>query len=186
MKERDITALLKKGSLDSEIEYERALVADKSLRLLAKEDPLLNEYRTKIRNLIMEYESKHWTDENAITKQQLLENEWAEELAEREQEFLKRRRLIILSKLNEFDLKQKDLGLILGHNKSYTSELMNGIRAFSMIDLITIHLLFKIELNDLIFTGLTIDEQKRLRASLDKVDSKKFGLEKDSLALVRA
>jgi hypothetical protein len=77
-------------------------------------------------------------------------------------------------------LSQNDFGALLGHHKSYTSELLNGIRPFSQRDLILIHRLLKIDLADLIFVLIPAEAQKRIElcvANLEKVKLKRNGLE---------
>jgi len=99
--------------------------------------------------------------------------------------FINRRKKIIKQKLKGYGLTQQDLGVILGHNnKSYISELMNGIIPFSMKDLINIHRILKIELKDLVPTFLSHDERVRIKNSIDKLSSPKVKLNKDDLALV--
>jgi transcriptional regulator with XRE-family HTH domain len=78
---------------------------------------------------------------------------------------------LIIAKLKKHDLNQNDLAEILAHSKSYTSELINSIRSFSMNDLIIIHRLFNIELEDLIFTDISAETKKRINATLEKVAS---------------
>ena len=56
----NIKKLLEKGVIKNELEFERALVFDRKLRLMSKEDPELVPFREKLRTLIKAYESKNW------------------------------------------------------------------------------------------------------------------------------
>ena len=82
------------------------------------------------------------------------------------------------------NLSQQDFGAILGHkNKSYISELMNGINPFSLKDLIVINRLLKIDLNDLVPTFLPPTEQLKIKNSIEKLENPKLKLSKDDFAL---
>jgi len=184
MKEPDIRALIKSGILLTETDYERALSADRTLRLLIKEEPTLMHLRNELRSLIVNYESLNWSDAENISNEQLNESLAAENLIAAEQQFLLRRKEIILSRLTTLGLIQKDLGTLLNHSKSYTSELLNGIRSFSMNDLILIHKLLKIDLQDLFPTLVPFEIQERVKASVSKISSKKVRLKISELELV--
>ena len=184
MKERDVRFLIKKGELQNEFDHERALQADRRLRILVKEDPSFKELRKELQELIVRYEKKYWSDESKVTEQQLHKSDLAEKIAEKERRFIHDRREIILSRLNKLDLKQKDLGVLLDHNKSYISELLNGIRSFSLTDLVVIHRLLKIELKDLFPTTIPFETQKKLRESIAKMSPNKVKLKEKDLELV--
>ena len=184
MKEPDIRALIKIGTLLTETDYERALSADRTLRLLIKEEPALINLRNELRSLIVKYESLNWSDIENISAEQLTESLAAENLIAAEQQFISRRKEIILSRLIALGLIQKDLGTLLNHNKSYTSELLNGIRSFSLNDLILIHKLLKIDLKELFPTLVPIEIQERVKASVSKISSKKVRLKTSELELV--
>jgi transcriptional regulator with XRE-family HTH domain len=186
MKEADIRSIVKKGELLSELDFERALMADRTLRILSKNDASLSELRNELRALLTAYESLHWTDIDKISENQLLESEIAEQVVLAEQEFLKQRKEIILTRLTKLGLIQKDLGTLLNHSKSYTSELLNGIRAFSSNDLILIHKLLKIDLSDLFPTHISAQTQKRIQDSMGKISSKKIRLKAPELELINS
>lgn len=173
----DIDTLLKSGGISNELDYERALIFDRKLRLLAKDNPRINKKRKKLRVLIEEYEEVNWSSSSQISQKKLEENELAEAVADRERKFIRRRKQLIRHKLKSLDLKQQDLGLILGHSsKSYMSELMNGIYPFSLKDLIVINRVLKIELTDLIPTFLSYMEQIKIQDSIQKLDNPKLKL----------
>lgn len=180
MKERDIISLTKKGALATELEYETALSADRALRILAKSDSSLKELRMQLRALIAEYEKNHWSDVKKITEEQIAASDEIEKFAEYERRFIEQRKKLILVRLKKLKLSQSDFGILLGHHKSYISELLNGIRPFSQKDLILIHRLLKISLENLIFVLIPADTQKRIQehvATLEKVKLKKNDLE---------
>jgi transcriptional regulator with XRE-family HTH domain len=169
LKEFDLKALLAIGSISSELEFQRASMADRSLRLLAEDDPALNSVRKSLRQMLRDYEKIHWSNAEAVTEEQVTESDAAEELAFAELDFVLRRRKLILAKLKEFCLKQKDLAAVLSHSKSYTSELLNGIRPFSTGDLILIHNLLRIDLNDLLITTLSEETKQKVNAVISQI-----------------
>ena len=48
----DISELIENGKIQNELEFERALIADRKLRVLSKENPKLTSVRKKLRDLI--------------------------------------------------------------------------------------------------------------------------------------
>lgn len=185
MKEHDARAIVKKGRIESELEYERALKADWAVRLQVKEDPTVQELADELLELIVDYERRQWRDADRITPTQIAENDLAEAQAEMERQFLAQRRQVIKDRLKELGLRQQDLGSLLGHSKSYMSELMNGVRSLSFQDSVLVHKLLGISLNDLIPTSISASTQRRLRASMGKLQSKNIQLDADSLQLIR-
>lgn len=184
MEELDLKTLIDNNEIRSELEYQRALMADRLLSQLAEEHDEVKEMRQKLVTLFVEYEKTHWSDAQTITDQQVAESEEAEALAFSELKFTKRRRELILDRLKELNLKQKDLGTLLSHNKSYTSELLNGMRAFSTTDLILIHKLLKIELKYLFMTALSAETKQKIGAAIEKIaaGNKKAKIEQLALA----
>lgn len=105
-------------------------------------------------------------------------------MAEKERLFIQRRKELIRKKLKRLDLTQQDFGKILGHqSKSYISELMNGVSAFSLKDLIVINRLSKINLSDLVPTFLPQSDSAKIRATIKKLDNPKVKLSKGDLAI---
>lgn len=184
MKELDIKSLIQKGELTSELDLERAVWAERSLRLLSEEQPELKPMRKELRALIIQYESAHWSDASLVTDAQVAESDTAEIQAMEEQKFFKRRKELILEKLKGLRLKQNDLGILLAHSKSYTSELMNGIRAFSSNDLLLIHKLLDIRIEDLFYTAISVATLNRIESSLQKMAGGSIKLDKTNLKLV--
>lgn len=169
--EPNIRKILDAGRIETELDHERILLADRHLMLQEEVQTNLGPTRKVISDLIVEFEARCWSDENLVTDAQMEESDAAEIQAEREYVFIRDRRKLILAKLQELSLKQKDLALLLNHSKSYTSELLNGIRPFSTNDLKLIHLLFEIPLQDLIITIPSQETLSRLETAIDKIAS---------------
>lgn len=160
--------ILKEGNLTSELEFERASVIDRKLRLLIKEYPELQEDRKQLRALLKSYEDKNWIAKET-TDQQVEESELAIKIAEEELVFIENRTNRIKLRLKEVGLTQKDLGFILGHTSAtYMSELINGINPFTLNDLIVIHSILNIELENLIQTRIPKQVQVRISSLLSK------------------
>lgn len=173
----NISELIDAGKIQSELDFERALIADRKLRILSKENPRYKTVRKKLRDLIEQYESQHWSADSKISDEKLLESDVAEFLAEKERLFIQRRKELIRKKLKNLNLTQQDFGKILGHqSKSYMSELMNGVSPFSLKDLIVINRLLKIELVDLVPTILSQSEIVKIRTTIKKLDNPKLKL----------
>lgn len=180
----DIDSFLEKGEIKNELDFERALITDRKLRVMVKENPELKSVRKKLRDLIEAYENKTWTTDTEISEDKLKESDWAEQVAEKERVFIHRRKKLIKTKLKESDLLQQDFGVILGHtSKSYMSELMNGVRPFSLKDLVVISKLLKIELTDLVPTFLPQKERIKIKTSIKKLDNPKLSLNEEDFAL---
>lgn len=184
MKTQSYLKILQKGSISNELELEEALIIERKLRLLAKENPELADSRIQLRAIIKEYENTNWSSDSIITDKKIQENDAAEILAEQERLFLANRKKIIKSKLTELGINQQDLGIILGHSKSYISELINGISPFNLKDLIVIHKLFNIKLEFLIPTTIPQKESEKIKSSILKINKPKLKLGKKDLALL--
>ncbi|SEI46041.1 hypothetical protein SAMN05216327_101741 [Dyadobacter sp. SG02] len=169
--EPDIRRILDAGRIDNELDLERVTLAERHLMLQEEQQPELREMRRTLSNLTIDYENRYWSDSSRVSDAQVQEHDAAEIQAEREYVFIRDRRKLILEKLQAFSLKQKDLALLLNHSKSYTSELLNGIRPFSTNDLKLIHLLFEIPLTDLIITIPSQGTLSRLETAIDKISS---------------
>ena len=185
MKEQtDLRNILKKGLLTSELDLERALILDRKLRLLIKEYPEFSEERAKLRIIIKSYEKLNWSQDSIINDDKIKESNDAEFIAERERVFLEKRKENIKMQMLKFQLTQQDLGKLLGHSKSYISELMNGISPFSNRDLIILHRLFHIKLEYLIPTIISQKDREKLKESLIQLNKPELRLEKEDLVLV--
>jgi hypothetical protein len=178
----DIHHLLRAGKINNELDYERAMIAERKLRVLAKEDPRMKSLRFKLRNLIEVYESKNWSDAGSIDKEKIKESDLAELIAEREREFLANRKTLIKNKLKSMDMTQQQLGELLGHHsKTYMSELINGISPFSLKDLVTISLVFKINIKQLVPVFLSAQDYPRIITVVKKLRNPHLKLKKEDL-----
>lgn len=182
MKEQvDLKNILKAGKLTNELDLERALILDRKLRLLVKDDQELLISRKKLRSIIKQYEKTNWSKESEIDDLKIKESNIAEFIAEQERMFLEIRKNTIKDKLDKLEITQQDLGKILGHGKTYMSELMNGVSPFSMRDLIILHRLFEIKLEKLISTTISEKDRVRIKASLTELNKTQLKLEKEDL-----
>ncbi len=184
MKTQSYLKIIQKGFISNELELEKALIIERKLRLLAKENPELAESRMQLRTIIKEYEKANWSADSIISDKKIQESDAAELIAEQERKFLANRKEILKSKLTELGINQQDLGQILGHSKSYISELINGINPFNLKDLIIIHKLFGIKLEDLIPTIIPQKESEKIKSSILKINKPKLKLGKKDLVLV--
>lgn len=185
MKEKvDLKSILKAGKLTNELDLERALILDRKLRLLVKEDSELLDSRKKLRSIIKEYEKINWSKESEIDESKIKESDDAAFIAEQERIFVEKRKNTIKEKLDTLKITQQELGKILGHGKSYISELMNGVSPFSIRDLVILHRLFGIKLENLIPTIISEKDRVSIRTSLSELNKPELKLEKGDLAFV--
>lgn len=179
----DLKQLLKKGHITDEIGLERAMILDRKLRLLVKENPELAKERKQLRAIIKDYENKNWSGNSLISDEKIQESDFAELIAEEERKFCEHRKNVIKNKIAEHGINQQDLGTLLGHSKSYISELMNGISPFNNRDLIIIHHLFHIKLEDLIPTIIPQKDRSKIKASILKINKPSLKLTKEDLEI---
>ena len=173
-------------SLSSELEFEKASSLFLQFRVLEKEDDSYASARRHLRDLIKDYERKHWSDENCISESQIKENDLAEAIVRAENEFYQKRKELIKTKLKTAGLNQNDLARILGHRKGYMSELINGLRPFSKEDLVVINRLFKIEFKDLIPAFIKQERASHIRKTLEALPNSKLKLSKKDFDLLEA
>lgn len=178
----DIDKILKAGAIKNELDFERALVADKKLRVLAKENPQFEVIRKKLRDIIEKYENEHWN--SVVDQKRVEESDLAEIIADKENLFIAKRKSLIKSKLKELNMTQQDLSLILGHKgKTYISELINGLCPFSLKDIVIISRLLKIDIQDMIPVFLSSDDQQRIKSAIEKINKPNLKLNKRDLEL---
>lgn len=181
----DVSQLIETGKIQNELDFERALIADRKLRVLSKENSKFKSVRKKLRDLIEQYESENWDADSKITDKKLRESDISELVAEKERLFIQRRKELIREKLKTLNLTQQDFGKILGHqSKSYITELINGVSPFSLKDLVVINRVLKIDLTDLVPTFLPQSERMKIRTTIKKLDNPKLKLSKEDLAIV--
>lgn len=173
----DIEKLVENGSITNELDYERALIADRKLRVLSKENSHFKFLRLKIRDLIEEYENSEWSTSKNITNDKLLISDESGRIAEEERLFLHNRKQEIRKKLKELDLSQENLALLLGHkSKTHMSELINGIKPFTLKDLIIINRLLNIDLTKLIPVYLSNEDKIKVKEAIQILDKPKLNL----------
>lgn len=176
----DIEKILNKGSITNELEYERAMIADRKLRLLAKENLHFKKLRKELRDIIEQYETKEWANVDDITNEKIVESDKYEQVAELERVFINDRKKKIRKKLKELSLTQADLAFILGHkSKTYMSELINGIKPFTLRDLIIINRLLKIDMAELVPVTLSVEDQNKVKDALIKLDNPKLSFSRN-------
>lgn len=105
----DIDKILNRGSITNELEYERAMIADRKLRLFAKDKPLFKKIRKELRNIIEQYEIKEWANVDDITNEKVAESDKYEQVAGLERVFVNDGKKKIGKKLKELNLTQADL-----------------------------------------------------------------------------
>lgn len=170
--------ILKKGEINSELELERALILDRKLRLLQKDNPDYIQDRKILRNIIQKYENLHWKSNTKLSEAKVLESDQAEIISEHERIFIETRKEIIKEKLKSMNLNQQDFGKILGHGKTYTSELINGINPFSLKDLIIINRIFQIDFDNLIPSVISEKDNQKIRETILKLNNPNLKFDK--------
>lgn len=186
MENFNIDNILQLTELNSELDFERATSLYSKLRWMEKKDASLKPIRNHLRELIIKFEQKFWSDTDEITNEQIKESDKAEELVFSENGFIQHRKKIIREKLRDNGLNQQDLAKILGHRKNYMSELINGIRPFSRDNLVVIHRLLKIELRDLVSPFIRADMAKHINMTLKELNKPRLHLSNKYLDLFTA
>ncbi len=174
-------SILRRGYISNELELERAFIIERKLRLMSSENSKYKEIRKQLRSIIKKYETKNWSNDSIITEEKLKESDYAELLAEKERLFLAKRKEIIRAKLVELNLNQQDLGKILNHSKSYISELMNGIYPFTRKDLLIIHRLLDIKIEDLMPLIFSLEDINKIEKTMLQLGRKDLISRLDSL-----
>ena len=169
--------------LDNEYDLQKALLLDRKLSLMVEDDSSLKPIQVKLFDLIQAYEAENWSHSESITDDQVEETENAELIVEIERKFILQRKESIRKRLKNYDMTQQDLGVLLGHKKSYMSELINGVSQFSLKDLVIIHRILKIELSKLIPTYLQNETREKVNKSILKLNKPKLKLRKKDLIM---
>ncbi|MBL0913756.1 MAG: helix-turn-helix domain-containing protein [Bacteroidia bacterium] len=165
-----IDNVLKIKALGSESELAQAQHLYLKLRPAAADSPSLKPVRKHLAQLIKAYEEIHWARVEEVSAAQVKQAEYVEKQVLGREKFISRRRDLIRNALKRFGLKQNDLADLLGHRKSYTSELVNGVRPFSQEDVILLHLLLGLRLEDLILPLVKESALTRLRTTLARLN----------------
>lgn len=167
--------------LENEYDLEKASLLERKLRIMIEDNPDLKPIRKKLRDLIKEYEDREWSQFDKISDSKIKESDKAEEVVNFEQRFIQKRKEAIRKKLKEYDMTQQDLGVLLGHPKSYMSELINGVSQFTLKDLVIIHRILGVSLNTLIPTFLQSETRNKVKESLLKLNKPKLRLKRKEL-----
>lgn len=165
-----VNNILKVSQIESEFELEQATFVYNKLRLLVKEDASLKPIRTHLAILIEQYEAANWSDSETIDDAKIAQSDSAMQLSMALNAFVEKRKAKIKTALKKYELLQNDLAEILGHKKSYMSELINGIRPLSQNDILIIHRLLNISFEDLIPPFIKEKDVKRIRTSIEKLN----------------
>ncbi|UII77188.1 hypothetical protein LV716_05300 [Flagellimonas sp. HMM57] len=80
----DLNKMLLNGGIRNELDLEVALVYDRLLRPMIKENPQLKAIRKRLRDTIEDYETKNWSASSTITSEQIKESDLAELNVEKE------------------------------------------------------------------------------------------------------
>ncbi len=166
--------ILKRGSISNELELEKAFVLERKLRLMSKDHPVFIEERKALRRIIKLYESANWSKNSKISDEQIELSNRAEAKAEQERNFIEVRKALIKQKLERHNMTQQDLGELLGHGKTYMSELMNGVSPFSTRDITILHRLFRIKLEFLMPVSISAKDKKTLKSKIVKLQKPKL------------
>ncbi len=173
MERLEINNILKLDKLNNELEYEKAISIYGRLRWMVKEDNSLAPIKQHLKILIKQYEETHWEDETKISAEQIKESDIAEKIVSSENDFIQKRKELIREKLRENGITQKDLAKILGHRPNYMSELINGMRPFSRNDLIVLHRLFGLDLNDLFPPFLKTEVTNHIKQTINELKNRR-------------
>ena len=173
----DIEKIVEKGAIANELDYERAMIADRKLRLLSKEGTYFKQLRAKLRALIETYELAEWSDLEELSDEKISASDKYQRIAEIERVFIDNRKQAIKTKLKVFDLSQENLAVILGHkSKTHMSELINGIKPFTLKDLIVINRILKIDMKVLVPNFLSMEDQEKVRVAVQSLNKPKVKL----------
>lgn len=168
-----IDNIIKIKKIENELELEQAVFVMNKLRLLQKENPGVKIVRRHLASLIEAYEATHWRETDKISEEQLKASNNAEVAMQFQARFIQKRKELIKSKLKSTGLLQNDLAAILGHRKNYMSELINGVRPFSQEDILIIHHILSIRLDDLIVPIIKAPTIERIRLVIQELNKPK-------------
>jgi antitoxin component HigA of HigAB toxin-antitoxin module len=174
MKKLDVNTALKVTELSNELELVQATVLQNKLRWMIKDNPALEPVRKHLRSLILKYEAAKWKNDNSVSGKQIAEHTKAEEVTSLESKFIQKRAELIRKTLKKYDLSQQNLAEMLGHSKTYMSELINGVRPFAMNDFLILHKYFKIKLELLIPPFIKTEKMEQANAVVKKLHKPKL------------
>lgn len=62
---------IEQQGLQTELDYERALLIERKLRIMAKTEPNYDQWRQRLRNCIEAYEDIHWSLSNEVDEKKM-------------------------------------------------------------------------------------------------------------------
>lgn len=74
----DLNKMLRYGGIQNELDLEVALVYDRLLRIMIKENSQLKAIRKRLRDTIEDYETNNWSASSTVTSEQIKESDLAE------------------------------------------------------------------------------------------------------------
>ena len=80
----NISEIIKAGEIKNELDFQRGKIVSRKLRLLSKESEEAKITRKALKQLLYNYEQKHWADVDSVTDEQIKESEIAEQIAKKE------------------------------------------------------------------------------------------------------
>lgn len=80
----NISELIKAGEIQNELDFQRGKIISRKLRLLSKESEEARITRKTLKQLLYNYEQKHWADVDSVTDEQIKASEIAQQIAEKE------------------------------------------------------------------------------------------------------
>jgi len=80
----NISEIIKAGEIQNELDFQRGKIISRKLRLLAKESEEAKKTRKALKQLLYNYEQKHWNDIDSVTDEQIEASEIAQQIAEKE------------------------------------------------------------------------------------------------------
>lgn len=80
----DIEKFIEQGSINNDLDFERAMIVDRKLRLLSKNSVHFKNLRKQLRDLIEVYETKNWTNLESLTPERIIDSDKCEFIVEQE------------------------------------------------------------------------------------------------------
>lgn len=130
--------------LESELDYQRAFILLKKIRLLKSEYIELEQKYCKIKKLIKDYEDNNWSHKEIHDEKKLTESDRAEEIAEQEYVYCKKRKDLLLSKIQELDLSINDFSELLNISVLDLNLKLDGVLRFEIEEIIIINKFLKV------------------------------------------
>lgn len=118
MEQPAIENALKLTKIGSELELEQATSLFSRLRLSVKNDPSLKAVRNHLADLIGAYEAEHWSDEEAVTDEQVKSSDVAERIVQFQNQFIQQRKATNIFYILEYNSEIRNVYLALCQAKN--------------------------------------------------------------------